>query len=103
MFPSSRLSAATATLKLWASTVSTEPISMLVSFASGILFGAGIGNALLFRKICLYELGFNEASAVISRCVPACQLINLSRMFATTSAITRTPTCKSRKLPTGST
>ena len=42
------------------STISTEPVRFIIAIAYGIKFGAGIVDALLFDKVCLYELGYSE-------------------------------------------
>ena len=42
------------------STVSTEPVMFMIAITNGIKYGAGIVDALLFDKVCLYELGYTE-------------------------------------------
>ena len=42
------------------STISIEPVRFIIAIAYGIKFGAGIVDALLFDKVCLYELGYSE-------------------------------------------
>ncbi len=45
-------------LKEGLSSVSSEPLVMIIAFGNGVKFGAGITNALLFEKVCKYELGY---------------------------------------------
>ena len=42
------------------STITGEPIQLITAVATGIKFGAGIQEALLFDKVCLYELNYSE-------------------------------------------
>ena len=42
------------------STISVEPIHFITAIAAGIKFGAGIQDALIFDKVCLYELNYSE-------------------------------------------
>ena len=42
------------------STISTEPVMFMIAITNGIKYGAGIVDALLFDKVCLYELGYSE-------------------------------------------
>ena len=42
------------------STITAEPIHFITAIATGIKFGAGIQDALIFDKVCLYELNYSE-------------------------------------------
>ena len=42
------------------STISAEPVRFIIAIAYGIKYGAGIQDALLFDKVCLYELDYTE-------------------------------------------
>ena len=42
------------------STITVEPVRFIIAIAYGVKFGAGIVDALLFDKVCLYELGYSE-------------------------------------------
>jgi len=42
------------------STITVEPVRFIIAIAYGIKFGAGIVDALLFDKVCLYELGYSQ-------------------------------------------
>ena len=41
------------------STITTEPVRFIIAIGYGIKFGAGIVEALLFDKVCLYELDYS--------------------------------------------
>ena len=42
------------------STITAEPVRFIIAIAYGIKYGAGIQEALLFDKVCLYELDYSE-------------------------------------------
>ena len=42
------------------STITGEPFHLMAAIAMGVKYGAGIQDALLFDKVCLYELGYSE-------------------------------------------
>ena len=46
--------------RLFATTISTEPVVLFLSLGNGLLYGAGVNTFLLIEKVCKHTLGYDE-------------------------------------------